>query len=209
MLPAGWRHFVVPNPVEVEKRQPVAVERNRDFIFVGRFVPEKGPVRLAEAARQSGVPATFLGDGPEADRIRAAYPAARVLPWADAKAVEAVLEGGRALVFPSAWYETSGLVVAEALARGVPAIVSDATGARDLIDDGSNGLLFSPDDPSALVSCMERLSSDEVARRMGRNAFARYWNAPLSRRAHVDRLLDVYDAVLDDGSVDAMTEMVP
>jgi glycosyltransferase involved in cell wall biosynthesis len=207
MLPASWRHFVVPNPVDVEKRRPVAVERNRDFVFIGRFTSEKKPVRLAEAARQASVPAAFLGEGPEADRIRAAYPAARVLPWADAKAVEAVLENARALVFPSVWYETSGLVVAEALARGVPAIASQATGARDLIQHGNNGLLFPPDDSIALVRCIESLRSDDVARRMGRNAFAQYWKAPLSGRLHADRLLDVYNAVLDDGDVDAVMEV--
>lgn len=209
LLPATWRHFVVPNPVDVEKRPPVAVEGNRDFVFIGRFTPEKEPVRLAEAARQAQVPATFVGDGPDAEKIRATYPRARILPWADAEGIERVLRGARTLVFPSAWYETSGLVVAEALARGVPAIVSCATGARDLIHDGVNGLLFPPGDPSALVSCIERLKQHGVAQRMGQNAFDLYWKAPLSGHAHADRLLDVYNTVLNEGGVDPATEMAP
>jgi len=197
LLPRAWRHFVVPNPVDVAMRPRVRVGGNRDFVFVGRFTPEKQAGLFAEAARCARVPATFLGDGPEAQTIRAVYPDARILPWGDRQTVDRLLEGARALVFPSSWYETSGLVVAEALARGVPTIVSRVTAAQDLITDGVNGLLCPPDDLPALVSRLELLKPDDVAERMGRHAFEMYWKAPLSESAHIDRLLTAYDAVLD------------
>jgi glycosyltransferase involved in cell wall biosynthesis len=192
LLPPGLRHFVVPNPVDVPKWPPVAVRDNTDFVFVGRFTTEKRCVLFARAALQAGVPATFLGQGPEEQTIRAVNPAARILPWGSAESVEQVLSMARALVFPSVWYETSGLVVAEALARGVPAIVSSATGARDLIRNGVNGLLCEPDSLEALVASLQRLQVDECAARMGENAFALYWANPLSVSAHLDRLLAAY-----------------
>jgi glycosyltransferase involved in cell wall biosynthesis len=161
-------------------------------VFVGRFTTEKRCVLFARAALQAGVPATFLGQGPEEQTIRAVNPAARILPWGSAESVEQVLSMARALVFPSVWYETSGLVVAEALARGVPAIVSSATGARDLIRNGVNGLLCEPDSLEALVASLQRLQVDECAARMGENAFALYWANPLSVSAHLDRLLAAY-----------------
>jgi glycosyltransferase involved in cell wall biosynthesis len=192
LLPPGTRHFVVPNPVEVARGRPVAVRDNTDFVFVGRFTPEKRCVLFARAALQAGIPATFLGAGPEEQMIRAANPGARILPWGSARKVEEVLSTARALVFPSVWYETSGLVVAEALARGVPAIVSSATAARDLIRDGVNGLLCEPGSLAALVANLRRLQDDERAAMMGENAFALYWANPLSVSAHLERLLAAY-----------------
>ena len=103
-----------------------------------------------------------------------------------------MLSTARALVFPSVWYETSGLVVAEALARGVPAIVSSATAGRDLIRDGVNGLLCEPGSLEALVASLQRLQDDDRAALMGENAFALYWANPLSVAAHLDQLLAAY-----------------
>jgi glycosyltransferase involved in cell wall biosynthesis len=194
-LPAGTRHFVVPNPVDVEKRRPVAVRDNSDFVFLGRFTNEKRCVMFARAAARAGVAAVFLGEGPEEQAIRAANPDARVLPWGSAETVAQVLSKARALVFPSAWYETSGLVVAEALARGVPAIVSSATAARDLIRDGVNGLLCEPGSLEDLAAGLRRLRNDDCAAAMGENAFALYWADPLSTSVHLDRLLDAYRSI--------------
>jgi glycosyltransferase involved in cell wall biosynthesis len=195
LLASETRHFVVPNPVDVAKGEPVAVRDNRDFVFIGRFTREKHCVLFARAALRAGVPATFLGEGPEEKAIRAANADARVLPWGSAEAVAQVLSKSRALVFPSAWYETSGLVVAEALARGVPAIVGSATGARDLIGDGVNGLLCEPGSFEDLVASLRRLQDDECATAMGENAFAMYWASPLSISTHLDRLLGVYRSI--------------
>ena len=195
LLPSGTRHFVVPNPVDVPQGQPVAVRDNRDFVFIGRFTTEKRCALFARAARQAGIPATFLGEGPEEQAIRLANPDARVLPWGTAERVAQVLSTARALVFPSAWYETSGLVVAEALARGVPAIVGSTTGARDLIRHGVNGLLCEPGSLESLVASLRRLQDDDCAAAMGDNAFAMYWTRPLSVAAHLDRLLAAYRAI--------------
>jgi glycosyltransferase involved in cell wall biosynthesis len=194
-LPSEIRQFVVPNPVDVVKGQPVAVRDNPGFVYIGRFTTEKRCALFARAALQAGVPATFLGEGPEERTIRAVNPAARILPWGSADEVEQVLSTARALVFPSVWYETGGLVVAEALARGVPVIVARATAARDLVRDGVNGLLCEPGSLEGLVASLRRLQDDDCAARMGQNAFAMYWANPLSSSAHVDQLLGAYRSI--------------
>jgi glycosyltransferase involved in cell wall biosynthesis len=195
LLPPGARHFVVRNPVDVEQKAPAPVGANTSFVFVGRFTSEKQCTLFAQAAQLAGVPATFLGEGPEEQAIRRVNPQARVLPWGDETIVDGVLSGARALVFPSVWYETSGLVVAEALARGVPAIVSRVTGACDLIQEGVNGLLCQPGDLAGLTTSIRRLQDGHEAERLGRNAFTMYWERPLSVSAHVDRLIAVYQTI--------------
>lgn len=48
------------------------------------------------------------------------------------------------LVVPSLWYETFGFTVLEALSYGVPVVVTDYVGAKDLIKDGKNGVVSAP-----------------------------------------------------------------
>jgi glycosyltransferase involved in cell wall biosynthesis len=106
----------------------------------------------------------------------------------------------RALVFPSVWYEGQPLTVYESLAVGTPVIVSDACAGREAVEDGNNGFWFRSGDPASLARHLTALSDDAVARRMSRAAHARYWAAPLTMDRHLDRLAEVYAAVLRDGA---------
>ena len=65
--------------------------------------------------------------------------------------------GADLLVLPSDGGETWGLVVNEAMACGLPAVVSDAVGcAPDLIDAGETGEVFPMGDIEALADALER-----------------------------------------------------
>ena len=76
------------------------------------------------------------------------------------------------LVLPSDHGETWGLVVNEAMACGLPAIVSDLVGcAEDLVFNGSTGMVFPFGDINSLADCMASMASDpSIAMGMGRNA---------------------------------------
>ena len=102
----------------------------------------------------------------------------------------------RALVFPSTWYETGGLVVLEALARGIPAIVARATAAAEFIVDGENGYLVDAGDWAMFGARMRSLAADSTAARMGEEAYRRYWSDPQTVDVHTANLLSVYRAVL-------------
>lgn len=71
--------------------------------------------------------------------------------------------------------EQWGLVVNEAMASGLPVIVSERCGcARDLVESGSNGFVFPPNDPSKLADLMLLVTSDSVDREaMGRSSLKR------------------------------------
>jgi glycosyltransferase involved in cell wall biosynthesis len=61
------------------------------------------------------------------------------------------------LIIPSRWYENSPNVILEAQAMGVVVIGSDLGGIAELIQHGSNGLLFAPDDAESLRAQIGRL----------------------------------------------------
>jgi glycosyltransferase involved in cell wall biosynthesis len=192
-LPASIPARVVRNPVGALDEGPAQIDANREFLFMGRFENEKGVRLFAEAARQSGVPALFIGDGalrPEAQRI---CPHGRYTGWLSPAEIRQHLRRARALVFPPLWYETLGLVVVEAAAAGVPSIVSDRCAATDFIRHGVNGLLFANGSAESLASQMAGLAADHSgAARLGRAAYDWYWGDPWSVERHVDDLLRIY-----------------
>lgn len=194
-LPADTRFAEVGNPVDVA---PLGHRTGAPggFVFVGRISPEKGPLLFAEAARRAGCPATFVGDGPQADEIRARYPEAQILGWKTPAEVHALMREARALVFPSVWYEGQPLTVLEAQALGLPVIVSDVCAGREAVADGVTGLWFRSGDADALAEAMRRLTDDALARTMSDAAYDRFWADPLTLDRHLDGLDGVYAGVM-------------
>lgn len=97
-------------------------------------------------------------------------------------------------VLPSR-FDAFGNVVPEAMATGIPAIVSRKAGAVELIEDGKNGwVLEDPDDAEAIVKRVLELAADEPLRqRMG--AAARATAEQYTWDHHFSRMLALYDEV--------------
>lgn len=131
-----------------------------------------------------------------------------MLGWRDEAGVQALMREARALVFPSVWYEGQPLTVYEALACGAPVIVSDACAGREAVEDGETGYWFRSGDAAALAAHLVRLTADDLAARLGRAAYERYWSAPLTNAAHLDRITVVYEQVLRE-AVTAGTRAAP
>src|SRR4051812_23600865 len=69
-------------------RTPAAIGRDTKFAFIGRLPGEKGADLVALGAREAGVPAMFVGDGPLAAEIRSIDPQAELLGWQSAEEVD-------------------------------------------------------------------------------------------------------------------------
>ena len=99
-----------------------------------------------------------------------------------------------ALVIPSVWYENSPVTVHEAFASGTPVITSDIGGMKELVDDGTNGLLFEPGSAEDLARVMERFIHDEELREnLGKGI-----SHVKSMSEHVLELLKIYDGALKE-----------
>jgi glycosyltransferase involved in cell wall biosynthesis len=197
LLPAGSRFFRVRNPIDVEKLPPSANAGHDAFTFVGRLSPEKGAGVFAAAAQQARVRARFVGSGGEQGRIAAINPIAELCGWLDRRGVAHAIQSSRAIVFPSLWHETQGMVVLEAAALGVPAIVSDSCAAREAIVDGETGLLFKSGDASDLAEKLALLDRDpKLAAQLGRLAYERYWSDPSTLDMHANQLIACYAEIM-------------
>lgn len=192
-LPPKARLHYLPNAVERTCAERVRAEGNRTFLFVGRLSPEKGAETVAEAARIAGVPLRLAGDGERREAVRALNPDAELLGWLSQDELLAQMKRARCLVFPSLWYETYGLVVAEALRCGIPVLVSSSTVAADLVRDGVGGFHLRPGDPVAWAARMQHLASDDLVRKLSENSFARGASL-MDHSEHTEGLLRIYES---------------
>ena len=108
------------------------------FLSVGRVSVEKNlPAFLDLDLPGSKV---VVGDGPEIDRLRAAYPQAHFLGVMQGEALARAYASADVFVFPSRT-DTFGNVLLEALASGCPVAAYPVTGPLDVFADGRGGVL--------------------------------------------------------------------
>jgi glycosyltransferase involved in cell wall biosynthesis len=145
------------------------------LLYVGRFAPEKNLVRLLQAFERyrtrepAGWGLVMVGAGPLRDRLeRVARERNLEVVWTGFKSLQELLPfyaHAGCFILPSI-SEPWGLVVNEAMASGLPVIVSRRCGcAEDLVRDGENGFLFDPEDPAELAEQMARIAGLSKARR--------------------------------------------
>ncbi len=110
-------------------------------IYVGRLSSEKGLMALLDALRSAGDPPfRIVGDGPLMEPLRRR---ARELDLAstsfpgrvDRAVLTELLSGARFLAMPSQCAESAGLAALEAMSVGLPLLVSDRGGLRELVQD--------------------------------------------------------------------------
>lgn len=154
------------------------------FLFVGKLEPKKRILDLLRAldrARGSSAAVHLLvvGAGELMEEARQ-FAAGNQLPitfagFLNQSEITRAYAAGDCLVLPSDFGETWGLVVNEAMACGLPAIVSDRVGCGpDLIEEGVTGAVFPFADISALSRKLVALASDPGnLARMGRQACER------------------------------------
>lgn len=196
-LPSEAVFHFVPNAIDIEPCESAPVAEQNTFIFLGRMTPEKGVELFARAAAAEDVACQFIGEGMARDSVLKANPKAILSGWMNHRDGVRALRRSRALVFPSLWYETLGLVVLEAAGNGVPSIVPDDCAARESVEDGVTGLHFHSGDEADLRRKIALLKNPETAARMGYAAYKRFWEAPgHSMELHRIRLEAIYERIL-------------
>jgi phosphatidylinositol alpha 1,6-mannosyltransferase len=143
-------------------RDELGVSRDRPLLLlVSRLVREKDLddlVAMDRLLRQDGVRfrLALVGDGPMRAELEAALPDAHFAGHQSGVDLARWYASADVFVFPSTT-ETFGNVVLESLASGVPAVVVDRGGPRDLVEDGSTGLIARASDPADFAAQVRTL----------------------------------------------------
>lgn len=143
------------------------------LIAVGSLTPRKGyPVLLDAVERLGDIPFTLTIVGsPHLDPDTAALVAQRAAGHANIRlvgqlapaALDAAYQEADIFVHPSL-YEGYGMVLAEAMRRGLPVVCTTGGASGETVPDGA-GLKVPPGDPEALAAALRRLITEPALRR--------------------------------------------
>jgi glycosyltransferase involved in cell wall biosynthesis len=171
------------------------------FCYVGRLSHEKGlDVLIRATASLDAGRLLVVGDGPEADSLRAL---ARELGtsrvefagYRSGDELKRIIAESQFVVLPSRWYENLPYTVMEAFASSKAVVASRIGGIPEMVDDGVNGLLSPAGDSGALAVSLRRMLGDRRAReemgRRGREKAERHYG----REKHYGEIERIYREV--------------
>lgn len=161
------------------------------FLYVGRIIDVKNLSTLLEAfvktfSGREDVELRVVGKGEMLETYRNKYGEYENIAFVGPRYGDDLVEeyhSASAFILPSS-YEPWGLVVNEAMAAGLPVIVSDQVGAaHDLVEGRDTGFIFPYNDADALGKQMLRFVDDpDLYHRYSKNAaklMKEYWNYDL------------------------------
>lgn len=209
VIPIGVAKSFEETPLQKPPVQP-------RFVYAGRFEETKGLFTLLEAFQD------LVKDGQEGELILAGgaeedIDTATGLPvhadLRDAidgiedrvtflgpksqKELAALFSGATAVVVPS-YYESFGMVAAEAQGCGTPVIASATGGLQDVVQDGQTGILVPPKDSKALKRAMDRLAEEpDYAEMLGRGAMKRA-KLLFTWSSIAELMQDLYEVIYDE-----------
>lgn len=197
-------HYGIPEPsADVPADYPEKKQEYVDFVCGSRFVYWKGHRQLLDAWKLAlescpnlPIRLILVGDGPTFGEMQAH---ARELNVSDSvvflgakKNGAAYFSGGDVGVLPSIEPEAFGLVLLEAMCRGLPVLASNLGGIPEIVVDDETGLLVDPMDVEQVASAIVRLATDRELRiTLGQNGKKR-WKEHFSE----PRMLEEYKRVL-------------
>ena len=202
---------------EVMEKVTQITQKCFTFLFVGRIVRDKGIDELCKAFSMLSDLASarllLVGDyedtlDPISNESRAIIehnPSVEAVGPKSGDELLAYYAAADCIVFPS-YREGFPNTVMEAGAMGLPSMVTDINGSREIIVQDENGVIIPPRDSEALFEAMLRMVRDKTARtRMADNA--RQMIADRYEQGFVRRCLyDFYDEILAVNSKDNTVE---
>lgn len=183
--------FVKPNfTFEVSGKKSAS---KNYYLYIGRLEEIKGVDLLLEAfSHLKDENLKIAGTGTRMEYYKKNATAnVEFLGFLNREELRAQLSGAKALIVSSQWYETFGMIVAEAYAARCPVIVGDIGNVSNLVDEGVTGKKFEYNNADSLVSVITNFECDEL---MGEKAYDKYLK-DFSPEANYKILLDIYNKI--------------
>lgn len=203
---------IIPNAADTEffkPGPPIPDEGPLNLLCVARLIKRKGQHHLIQAVKQlteQGVEVTLdlVGDGDAEQEYIELVNSLQIedkvnfLGYIPRSEMPEVYAHAHVFVLPS-FNEGMSVATLEAMAAGLPVVVSKTPGTLELIDEGVNGFTFRWDDIENLVSFIRQLGENRSsARMMGVNSNSKA--SEFSLRSSADQLMNTTNQVYEDYS---------
>jgi glycosyltransferase involved in cell wall biosynthesis len=194
------KKYIVPNGMKLENNIITPNEYSgNEFLYIGQIVKHKGPQIAIEAfkkLKEKNAKLHIVGNGSYLEAVkRIAEGDERIIFHGfieNKKDLDKIFNRCSYVIFPSIWFEVFGLVIIEAMNRGLPVIASNIGAIPELIKDGYNGFLFEPGDVDSLHSIIEDLvNRKRISSSLGKNVIDSSKN--FSMEKHLKSILDIYN----------------
>jgi len=209
------RYTVIPTGINLEPYQSVDGnelrarnhwQADKVIISIGRLAKEKNWETLLHAVAKvyqeyPDLRLVLIGDGSEKDQLQSLATELGItervtftgeLPFSE---VTAYLKAADIFGFASVT-ETQGLVTMEAMAAGLPVVAVDASGTRDIVDNGEQGFLVRNDADDLAASIKQLLVSPEKMRRFSIKALNKAKTFDVNYLSK--KLIGVYEQAIQD-----------
>lgn len=124
------------------------------------------------------------------------------LGWVPPAEMPELLRKFDVLLVPSIWPEPFARVVLEGMISGLVIVATPTGGTPEIVLDGENGLLFTPEDPQDLAQKIGRLVEDPESRRK----LAKAGKQTIMERFTVTKMMDEFESYLQDVASISTTE---
>jgi glycosyltransferase involved in cell wall biosynthesis len=216
------KHLIISNAVDQKRftlsmskpdlRNQYGFDRSNIIIgTVGRLVRDKGHEYLFEALKQIDstkitTQLLIVGDGPEENRLKnlARELGINVLFLLKRHDIAELMRCMNIYVQPTL-RESFGIAIAEAMYSGLPVIASDVGGIPEIIQNGSNGILVEPKNPTAIADAILELIKNpakaaELARKGRDSVIVKY-----TGKIYAEKVGRIYEQLMERKNGDIST----
>jgi glycosyltransferase involved in cell wall biosynthesis len=190
---------VVHHGLPMQQFVPTSKKRGDFFVWLGRFVPDKGTHLAIEAAKRAGVKIVLAGTIDRHQQESINYFQEKIKPQIDNDQIRYVgpvnmkqkislLSRARGFLNPIEWEEPFGMVMIEAMSLGCPVISFARGAASEIIVHRKTGFLVR--DVDEMVRFIPRI--DEI----DRNATREYIERNFSSRVMAEKYVKIYKLVI-------------
>ena len=218
------RAMVIHNGVDLDRFRPGTDEQRRDrrasfglgdddilVLFAGRLDEDKGAPWLVDAFRRADVSRAHLllfgiehpdpatGERQRQDLLERMADSPHVHLRPATAEIQAWFDAADVVVVPSLVAESFSRVILEAMASGTPVVVSDRGGNREAVGSAQHEWVYDPEDVSSFESALRAAAGSKHDREALRARSRKHAVEHLDGPASVDRLLGVFEQLIDGG----------
>jgi len=198
VIPPGIENIAIKNSVDFTQRQCIT--------YSGRISPEKGPDVFLEVAKhyadRNDLQFLLIGDGfsrDETEKLAGRLQLKNVTftGWIDDREKYFdILSHTKALIVPSVWVETFGIVILDAFQCGVPVIATNRGGVPLVVENGKHGFVVDPTVPEIISRLDAIIDNPSLWGKMSR-ACLDYDFRKYSWDSNAETLLQLYQKVIE------------